>query len=60
MNPIRSGLESRNLLIRLSVGALVVFGALYTMQSFGVPGMFGVAVLIGIGVLIAHNAQRGL
>jgi len=49
------GLNSDYDLIRLSVGALVVFGALYALDSFGVPGMLGVAVLVGAGVLIAKQ-----
>ncbi len=51
------GLASANPLIQLSVGAVVVFGGLYVLDSFGVPGMFGVALLVGIGVLLAKQAD---
>ena len=54
-NPIMAGLTSGNLLIKLGVGALVVFGSLYALDSFGIPGMFGVAVLVAIGTLIARQ-----
>lgn len=55
---IVSALESDHLLIRLGVAAAVVFLALYTLDSFGVPGMTLVAALIAAGVLLAYE-RRG-
>lgn len=55
---IANGLQSDNLLIRLGVGAAVVFGALYFLDSFGVPGMTLVAVIIGAGVLIVAERRK--
>lgn len=56
---VLAGLQSDNLLIRLTVGGLIVFGSLYVLDSFGVPAMFGLAVLVAAGIFIAQRAQKG-
>lgn len=51
------GLTSENALIRFGVAGAIVFGGLYALDSFGLPGMTIVALLVGVGVLIAYDKQ---
>ena len=50
--------ENANTLVKVTVGAGIVFGSLYVLDSFGAPGMLLVAAILAMGVLLAHQENK--